>query len=197
MNLSASNRSISVQCVLDRSAPRPNAFEIHDGIFDNLKLPYEEVDTCQLDFVLYSVFLKFMTCDAYDKYAPKIVGQPEFRHRNGTISKIQIVPSGFGVRNVRVFNVPPECPNEYIARVIGGYGTVLSIVNEKWGPAYKYPVNSGVRSVTVNLRKHIPSYLTIAGTRAQIQYSGQPITCAICQSQGHLTAACPNRRPAQ
>ncbi|XP_049798354.1 uncharacterized protein LOC126230339 [Schistocerca nitens] len=40
------------------------------------------------------------------------------------------VEGGFGIRNVKVYNVPFECPNEAIARKLGEFGTVLSVEND-------------------------------------------------------------------
>lgn len=189
------NRINSIQCIFDRKAPRPNSFDFQDWILDDVKIPADVIDTFQLDFVLYSVFVKFISADSFMTYVQSKTGEHQFKHSDGTISKVQIVPSG--IRNVRVFNVPPECPNALIEKALTPYGDVLSTVNETWGPAHRLQCNSGVRSVRMDVKRPIPSYMTIEGTRAQISYFGQLPTCSICQSTDHLRMYCPRKRPAQ
>jgi hypothetical protein len=48
------------------------------------------------------------------------------------------------------------------------------------------------------LKKHIPSYIVIAGYRALISYDGQPQTCYGCSDTEHMYNVCRNageRRP--
>ena len=45
-----------------------------------------------------------------------------------------------------------------------------------------------------NLKKHLPSHMIIAGTRAVISYEGQPPTCFGRNEQGHINQDCPRRR---
>ena len=45
-----------------------------------------------------------------------------------------------------------------------------------------------------NLKKHIPSQLTIASARVLISYEGQPSTCYGCNEQGHISHDCLRRR---
>ncbi|XP_049768145.1 uncharacterized protein LOC126101550 [Schistocerca cancellata] len=47
------------------------------------------------------------------------------------------VEAGFGIRNVKVYNVPFECPNEAIARKLGEFGTVLSVENDVWPAGFR------------------------------------------------------------
>ena len=44
------------------------------------------------------------------------------------------------------------------------------------------------------LAKPIPSYVSVRGWRAYVNYFGQPKTCRICDGQGHLARDCPTNR---
>jgi hypothetical protein len=80
-----------------------------------------------------------------------------------------------------------------ITNSIGNYGEVLDLQEEKWTGAYRYKVCNGIMKAIVNLKRHIPSHLTIAGHRALIDYEGQPKTCYACNEMGHLVTQCPQR----
>lgn len=194
--ISTINRVNTVQCLFDRKS-RPTALEIHDWIFRQLEVPDEVVDVFQVDFNLISVFIKFTSVNNCDRFNRLFSGNRTIRHFNGKTSIVNVIPCGYGIRNVRLFNVPPECPNQIIVNALNKYGTVSTITDENWSSAFPFKGKSGVKSVKIDLKSHIPSYLLIAGTRAQVQYSGQPPTCSICHSSEHLREKCPKRRPAQ
>lgn len=194
-------RSRTVQCIFDRKSLRPTGFEIHSWIRDTLRLPREVVLGLQIDFYLYSVFLKLSDDETCDKVVSADAGVRKFKHVDGTISDVRVQHAGQGVRDVRVFNVPFECPDSVIESALRPYGTVVEdgIKSEMWQEPYYYQVDSGVRNVRINLKKHIPSYLIIGGSRAFVSYPGQPQTCGICNTVGHLRGECPNKdkRPVQ
>jgi hypothetical protein len=60
------------------------------------------------------------------------------------------------------------------------YGNIIDIQNEKWTKHYRYSLDNGVRLVTIHLKQHAPSHLTVAGLRVLISYDGQPTTCYEC-----------------
>ena len=67
------------------------------------------------------------------------------------------------------------------------YGDVKEVYEEKWAKGYPYEVYKCVRIAMTNLKKHIPSQLTIAGARALISYESQPSTCYGCNEKGHIS----------
>jgi hypothetical protein len=45
--------------------------------------------------------------------------------------------------------------------------------------------------VIMDLKRHIPSHLSIGGHRALISYEGQPSTCYVRNEVGHVVQNCP------
>jgi hypothetical protein len=43
----------------------------------------------------------------------------------------------------------------------------------------------------MDMKRHIPSPVLIAGHSALIAFEGQPVTCYICKAPGHLSQTCP------
>ncbi|XP_049779449.1 fibrous sheath CABYR-binding protein-like [Schistocerca cancellata] len=72
-----------------------------------------------------------------DKLVSESGGVKKFKHVDGALSDVLILPAGFGIRNVKVYNVPFECPNEAIARKLGEFGTVLSVENDVWPAGFR------------------------------------------------------------
>ncbi|KAJ8050645.1 Zinc finger CCHC domain-containing protein 3 [Holothuria leucospilota] len=52
----------------------------------------------------------------------------------------------------------------------------------------------GKRQFRMVLKREIPSFLFIGGSKAHIRYFGQPRTCFKCSEEGHEAKSCPNRR---
>jgi hypothetical protein len=88
----------------------------------------------------------------------------------------------------------PEIPNGVLRDALFAYGNVIRITDEYWPSKYKYRLESGIRLVEILLRKHIPSHMSLVGTRLLITYEGQPATCYGFNGMGHLYAECPTRR---
>lgn len=56
-----------------------------------------------------------------------------------------------------------------------------------------FPVFNGTVTVRMKLDKDIPSYLWFGDYRVYVRYSGQPITCMVCNGTGHIGAHCPKK----
>ncbi|KAJ8019100.1 Zinc finger CCHC domain-containing protein 3 [Holothuria leucospilota] len=52
---------------------------------------------------------------------------------------------------------------------------------------------NGKRQFRTVLKREIPSFLFIGGSKAHIRYFGQPHTCFKCGEEGHDAKLCPNR----
>jgi hypothetical protein len=122
-------------------------------------------------------------------------GETTYEHDNGEISKVKLGFAGLGKRNIRIANLPPELPNEAIRSYLSKYGTIQNIADEKWSNTYRYSVGNGIRIVTMDLKVHVPSHLYIDGYRALISYTGQPVTCYVCNATDHIAQECHKRRP--
>ena len=121
-------------------------------------------------------------------------GEVEYMHENGEITKVTITLAGLGRRQVRIDNLPPELPKEIIKEHLTKYGIVHGITEEKWSTMYRYAVGNGIRIATVELKSHIPSNIHIDGYRTLVSYTGQPVTCYVCNSPSHMAQECPTRQ---
>jgi hypothetical protein len=70
----------------------------------------------------------------------------------------------------------------------------MTLWDEVWSRMYRYKVASGIKVATMNLSKHLPSHMSIAGHRVLVSYEGQPSTCYGCGDTGDMHQDCPNRR---
>jgi hypothetical protein len=64
--------------------------------------------------------------------------------------------------------------------------TGLSLQSQQW-----------ILIVQIELSKHVPFHLTIAGYPALVSYVGQPTRCYACNALGHLIQNCSGRQRTQ
>ena len=96
--------------------------------------------------------------------------------------KITIKASGFG------FNISLEEIIEWLAL----FGSV-----EGQGVFQDHslaPVKDDIVTLSMRLRKHIPSILPAYGRKLQVYYHGQPKVCGACFDVGHVRKDCKNPR---
>jgi len=186
-------RQNTLTCAFDPKSPRVSAFEIHEWIHDQLRIPENEVQMIQIDGPRRQVFIKMKQCNELYKIIQETNGQKEYKHSNGEISQVKIEMAGLGNKRIRIANLPPEVPEGSIRSALAKYGEIKSIQEESWSKAYRYAVSNGIKIATMALKKHIPSHTTIAGHRVLIAYEGQPMTCYGCNAIDHVYQTCPKR----
>jgi len=140
------------------------------------------------------VFIKFANTERMQHILKETNGQMEFRHDNGELSMVKIEPAGMEVRRIITANLPAEVHDRIIRKMLTKYGEVKDITEDTWSSVYRCKVSNGIRKATVNLKQHIPSYITIANNRVLITYEGQPPTCYGCNGTGHQYLECPRRK---
>jgi len=74
------------------------------------------------------------------------------------------------------------------------FGEIIRIQDELWAAAYRYKVYNGVRLAEINLKKHIPSHLSIEDNEAMILYYRQPSICYRFKEIGHQQIDCPRKK---
>lgn len=191
------NRQDTLKFTFERSFAKPKSYEFEDWLETVVKVPMDQVIGINFSIVSTVVFLKLKSSDLCEKIIESTGGSLKFNHNDGNVGEVSITHAGFGIRTVRIFELPFEVPADRINDALTPYGKVLSNFAEKWSSARKYPVLNGIRQVKIDLHRHIPSYITVCGHRAIVIYDDQPKTCANCNSTGHVRAQCIQRRVAQ
>jgi hypothetical protein len=151
----------------------------------------------QIEGAHRQVYIKFTELHFVQDILDTTHGETFYKHTKGEISPVKLMLVGMGPRLVRLANLPPELNNTTIRMALSNYGDVHSIQEENWTKHYRYKVSNGVRIVMMTLKKHIPSYIVIAGYRALTSYDGQPQTCYGCGDTEHIYNVCPKRRGAK
>lgn len=195
--MTQTDRKDTLKFIFDKGFARPRSFEFEDWLETELKLGLDDVIGINFSIVSSVVFVKLSRSDLCEKIVESCKGEMKFKHSDGNVGTVYISHSGFGIRTVRIFELPFEVTSADIDEVISPYGKVISNVAERFNSAHRFPVLTGVRQLKVNLRRHIPSYIEVCGHRAIVMYDDQPKTCARCGATGHVRAKCMQQRVAQ
>ena len=179
-----SDRQNIILCCFDPRSPRITAFHIHEWIYEKLQLDEEDILMIQIDGTR-QVFIKFTNSTRMQSVLTETKGQLEFKHDNGELSEVTIEPAGMGMPKIRIANLPPEVHDRMIKDSLVKNGEVREIREEQWTRAYRYRVSNGILIVEMDLKKHLPSHMIIAGNRVLVAYEGQPATCYGCNDTGH------------
>lgn len=183
----------TVKVSFDRSIARPTALEIHRWVTNVLHLGADQIEALQLVGPENAVYIKLITKSLYEKVLIQHQGTSQATLAGGITTNITLEPADIDTINVRIFNLPPELPNEKIRQVLCAFGTVYQVNNETWSAGYDHRVSNGVRQVKMSISKVIPSNLTVCGKKAYVTYIGQEPTCFLCNSTSHLKQDCPTK----
>jgi hypothetical protein len=156
----------TIVCIFDMRSPRTTAFNIHEWIYAQLRLQEDDIRMIQIDGPRKRVYIKFVSAERMQSTLQNIQGQQEYKHDNGEISIVKVELAGMGVRRVRVAGLPPEVKEPVLRDAMSKYGDVKDIQEEQWPNQYRYKVSNGVKIVELNLKKHVPSHVFIAGHSA-------------------------------
>ena len=112
------------------------------------------------------------------------------------------VPASLGGGTVKVINLsqtttlvtvkdsPFEMENETIAAALRRYGRVLNIKKHTHIHQQAAGIQTGTRTVKMEVKHKIPASLTVSGYTLAITYSGQSRLCFKCGAEEHLTHDC-------
>lgn len=192
-----SYRRTTIKITFQAEYARPRPHEIENFIRDDLRLDPRDVIGIHFSITGNVVYVKMRTEELCSDIVNRNADRHKFKHPDGHIGAVVIEHMGYGLRTIRVFELPFEVPENIVTAAFSPYGNVLGHTAEKWKTFETYPVLNGVRQIQIELKKHVPSYLNIGGCRAIIMYDGQPRTCAGCGQEGHVRQHCPLRRPVQ
>ena len=122
-------RQNTTLCAFDLKSPRVSAYEIHEWIYEQLKLEDNEVLMVQIDSSQRHVYTKL--CDSNRLQVLHLTGgQAEYRHINGEISMVRVETAGLGTRRFRIANLTPEMPEEVIRTIMTRFGEVKYVQAE-------------------------------------------------------------------
>src|SRR5450759_2114003 len=95
---------------------------------------------------------------------------------------------------IRVYDLPPEIPDQELASVLGKYGRVKRVVREKFPVELGLDTFTGVRGAYMDVKKEIPTSLNFLNRKGNIVYPGNNSKCFLCKEEGHRMNACPKRK---
>lgn len=91
---------------------------------------------------------------------------------------------------VTVKNAPFEMENDKITTALGRYGRVLSIKKHTHVHQQAAGIQTGTRTVKMEVKHKIPASLTVSGYTLAIVYRDQDRACFKCGAQEHHTHDC-------
>lgn len=111
-----------LECVFDLRSPRITAYQIHEWIYEELKLPENDVHMIQIDGPRQRVFIKFANNERLQSTLQTTKGQMKFRHDNGQFSMVEIELAGMDIRRIRIAIPLSELSDRTIGDVLTKYG---------------------------------------------------------------------------
>jgi hypothetical protein len=103
------------------------ACNVHDWIFEVLRLPENEVRMIKIDGTKRQVFIKFAEQQSVVNLLHATAGQAECKHHTGEITQVAISEAGMGFKRIRFANLPPEVKEEILKTALAPYGKVIDI----------------------------------------------------------------------
>lgn len=120
-----------------------------------------------------------------------------FEYSNGEKVQITMSVAGGCSKYIRIFDLPPEVPDQEISLVLSKYGVVRRMVRERFPAQLELDLTTGVRGVYIEAKKEIPATLFFLNRRGRVYYEGVKHKCFLCKEEGHLKAECPRNKANQ
>jgi hypothetical protein len=96
-DITTGDRQNTIVCVFDPKSPRITAYQIHEWIYEQLKLRDQDVRMIQVDGQRRRVYIKFFDNERMQTVLRTLLGQLEYHHDNGELSLVRIEITGKGV----------------------------------------------------------------------------------------------------
>jgi len=126
------DRQNTIVCSFDVRSPRINAFQIHEWLYETVRLTEDDVRLIQVDGPLRIVYVKFVNSECMMRVLQPMKGDLDFNHETGEISKVRVDIARVGTRRVRVSTLPPEVTEAQIMNAMTTYGEVKKIHDDVW-----------------------------------------------------------------
>lgn len=172
---------------------RPTVSEIHNFVFECLKITMASIKSIQLSITKSYAYLEMESAALAEKLVAENNRKFSIKTEEGEYDIPMFIVDG-GVE-VKVHDLPPHMPNATIVKQLTIYGEVISIKNDVWRD-YFPGLPNGNRTVRMRIQKAIPSYLSIEDEIAYIRYRNQVPTCRYCSRNLHVGSKCADVRKA-
>lgn len=107
---------------------------------------------------------------------------------------VKIINLSSATTLVTVKNAPFEMQNEAITNALRRYGRVSSIKRHTHTHERAQGIQTGTRTVKMEVKHKIPAAITVSGYTLTITYSGQARACFRCGAEDHITHDCSSSR---
>lgn len=107
--------------------------------------------------------------------------------------KIRLFVEDGGI-DIKLHHLPRRMPQEWIAQHMQRFGNVLNIKDEMCKSSRFPNTPSGVKIIRMQLRRAIPSYISIRGYSTYCTYDNQVQTCRHCGNMMHKGRGCAENR---
>lgn len=176
-----------------KNGRRPTALELAKFLKEKLRLEVSDLLVVENEWGTTRTMVKIKR-ERMETLAWEM--ESEFEYNDGRRGKVNISATAIGMRSVRLRNLPSEIPHQDVVDVLARYGEVQQVSSERYGERHPFAgLLSGTRFVKIILKKHVPSFVRVAGAEVHVEYYDQPVTCRICSETGHMAYECPaNRR---
>ena len=118
--------------IFDQRSPRITAYQIHEWLYEELRLQEDEIRMIQIDGPRRRIYIKFVTSEKMQTVLRSKAGQLEFQHETGEMSFVHVEIAGMGLRKIRIANLPPEVSDKTLRDIMSKYGEVKDITAEQW-----------------------------------------------------------------
>jgi hypothetical protein len=112
-------------------SPRIMAYNIHEWVFNTLKIPEDDQSVLQIDGPRRKVYLKFDTTEKITGHLNVLQGDYEYKHDTGEVTTVTVSRIGLGYRSVRVASLSPKVKDQALNACLSQYGTVKQITEDK------------------------------------------------------------------
>lgn len=183
----------TVQFRFPPGSPRPSWVEMANFLKE-LDTDLKLIETTYRTVEDRSLFIKFKSPEAMEDSLRKNAEPRRFAYESGRTVEVRMSIAGVNMRFVRVFDLPPEIPDNDLLLELRRFGKIERIIREKFptGLGLDHMYN-GVRGVYMEVNKNIPPTIIVANRKGRIFYDGLKDTCFLCEEIGHRKDSCPQR----
>lgn len=198
----ADSKEISRICTttlnfLKKEGGRPPASDVFLFVTKNLRRTCRDLEGVEEEFGGSRVHLKFKRSALTEEVIQDMLSnrKRKMKCEDGSERTVILTVNGQQLITMKIRNLPIEVSTSDMCEALEEYGDVLDSERDRYGEGHPFcGVWSGVRTVTFEMRKHIPNFINICGWTVFVEYPGQPRTCSVCSSTDHLRSKCPEKR---